>query len=312
MILPLVLAAIPCVYWDQGTEAAKRLEAAGVRRVCVPPQQAEAWRGLGFTAVPVGAAELADRARLPAPGIRARPERASATRSPWIDASGWRFQREPQGRFVYEVRGEAAPLAAAEAFAYGADTLLRIAPQDVEPVGRMLEFLSRLPGDELPEVADLAVVDDGSPLLAEVMNLLVRRNLLFRVVHKPSPAFPVNVELGTSEFPRAAAADPSAFAIRVRRRLTDERRSLRIFGSEGVIARLTADGPRARLHLLNYSGRELEGLRIRVRGSYSAGEALVAGHQPLPLEERSESEGATEFSLTVLTAYGVVDLSSAR
>jgi hypothetical protein len=31
-------------------------------------------------------------------------------------------------------------------------------------------------------LADIAVIDDGSPAISEVMNLVSRRNLLFRVV----------------------------------------------------------------------------------------------------------------------------------
>ena len=307
MILPLVLAALPCVYWDQGVEAAQASGAAAIPRLCVPAGEADAWRAAGLAAVPVDAADLRAREPLPAPGIRVRPERASATRSPWIEASGWRFRRRPGGRYVYDVTAEAAPLAAAEAFAYEASAVIRIGPGDVAAVAAMLEFLAALPPTELPDVADVAVVEDGSRLLGEVMNLLARRNLLFRVVAEPTADFDLNVKLGSADYPTATASDPSALALQVRRRLTDERRSLRIFGSESVIARLTAGGGRTRLHLLNYSGRELEGLRIRLRGSLGEGEARVAGLGPLALEERIEAESATEFSLKRLTAYGVVD-----
>ena len=43
------------------------------------------------------------------------------------------------------------------------------------------------------------------------------------------------------------AADPSAFALKIRRQLTDERRTLRVYGSEVVICRLTGErrGPAA-------------------------------------------------------------------
>jgi hypothetical protein len=312
VILPLVLAALPCVYWDQGVEAARESGAGAIPRLCVPAGESDAFRAAGLSAVPVDAADLAAREPLPAPGIRVRPERASATRSPWIDASGWRFRRRPEGRYVYDVPPEAAPLAAAEAFAHGADAVIRIGPGDPAAVAAMLEFLAALPAADLPEVADFAVVEDGSPLLGEVMNLLARRNLLFRVVPAPTAELDLNVKLGSADFPMPKAADPSALALQVRRRLTDERRSLRIFGTESVIARLTAGGGRTRLHLLNYSGRELEGLRIRLRGPLGEGEARVAGLGPQALEERIEVEGATEFSLDRLTAYGVVDFPPVR
>ena len=55
-----------------------------------------------------------------------------------------------------------AALAAAEAFAYGADVVLKIDPADLASVGAMLAFLETLPSADLPPVADFAVVDDGS------------------------------------------------------------------------------------------------------------------------------------------------------
>jgi hypothetical protein len=79
-----------------------------------------------------------------------------------------------------------------------------------------------------------------------------------------------------------------------------------------VIARLTSDASRLRLHLLNYGGREIEGLRIRLRGSHPEGEAHVAGVGRLGLEERAFVDGATEFTLPRLGPYGVVDMPAVR
>jgi hypothetical protein len=145
-----------------------------------------------------------------------------------------------------------------------------------------------------------------------VMNLLARRNLLFEVVQAPSPRFPITIRIGTPEYPREDAADPSAFAQKIRRQLTDERRALRVFGSEVVLCRLTGDAGRARLHLLNYGGREIEGLRIRVRGTYGDGEVYVAGAGRLALEDRVVSGGATEFTVPRIATYAVVDLQAVR
>jgi hypothetical protein len=141
-----------------------------------------------------------------------------------------------------------------------------------------------------------------------VMNLLARRNLLFEVVQAPSPRHRINVRIGTPEYPREEAADPSAFALKIRRQLTDEQRTLRVYGSEVVICRLTAASGGARLHLINYGGREIQGLRIRLRGIYGAGEARVAGAGALALQDRAVIGDATEFSLPRLTTYAVVDL----
>ena len=109
-------------------------------------------------------------------------------------------------------------------------------------------------------------------------------------------------------YPQAEAADPSAFAQKIRAQLTDEQRSLRIYGSEVVIARLTSDGKRARVHLINYGGRDIEGLRVRVRGGYSSGDAYVAGTGKAALQDQVVADGAIEFSLPKIGTYAVVDL----
>jgi hypothetical protein len=161
-------------------------------------------------------------------------------------------------------------------------------------------------------VADLGVVDDGSEAVGEVLKLLSRRNLLYRPVTSPSPQFKVNVKVGTPEFPAAEAADdPSEFALKIRRQVGDANRSLRLFGSEAVIARLTGDGRRARLHLLNYGGRDLEGLRVRVRGRYANVEAQVAGAGRVAVVDQADTGDATEFTLPRLPVYGVLDLTAA-
>lgn len=312
MSVLLLLLSLPGLYWPQGVESAPALRQAGIERLYVSPGAAEAWRGAGFTATPMGQAELGSLETLGAPGIAGRADRASATRSPWLTANGWRFLREGGRRYAYDLPAGKAALAAAEAFAYGADAVLKIDPADLDPLGRMLAFLSGLPAADLPSIADLGVVDDGTPLTGEVMNMLVRRNLLFRVVDAPAPQWRVNVRLGDKEYPKKEAADPSAFALKVRRELTDDQRSLRIFGSEVVIGRLTGDSARARLHLLNYGGPEIEGLRIRLRGAWAEGEAFVAGRGRLPLQDHLIADRATEFSLPVMGAYAVIDLAAAK
>ncbi len=308
----LLVVSLPCVYWTQGIETRATLEAAAIKRLCVAPERADSWRAAGFTVTPLSAAELASREALPSPGIAPRAGLASPTRSPWIVASGWRFTRHPGAKYVYDVPAGKAALAAAEAVAYGADAVLKIDPADVGILGGMLAFLEALPAVDLPTVSDVAIVDDGSSIAGEVMNLLARRNLLFQVVQAPSPRFPVNVRIGTPEYPREEAADPSGFALKIRGQLTDEQRTLRVYGSEVVICRLTADAGRARLHLVNYGGREIEGLRVRLRGIYGDGEAHVAGAGRLALQEQVVAAGATEFSVPRIATYAVIDLRTSR
>lgn len=306
-ILALV-AAVPCIYWTQGLESRATLESAGIKRLCVPADQGDEWRKAGFTVTSVTEADFAGREALPAPGTAPRPGLASPTRAPWIVASGWRFARSPAGKYSYVVPAGKASLALAEAFAYGADALLKIDPADVAAAGSLTTFIDSLPALDLPPVADFGVVDDGSPVTAEVMNLLARRNLLFEVEKAPASRFRINVAIGSAAYPREEAADPSAFAQKIRAQLTDEQRTLRIYGSEVVIARLTSDGKRARLHLINYGGREIDGLRVRVRGPYKSGDGYVAGTGKVALQDQVAADGAIEFSLPKFGAYAVVDL----
>ena len=304
----VLLASAPCVYWTQGIESRPALEAAAITRLCVPPDQVDTWRRAGFTVSPVTEAELAAREALPTPGVTARAGLASPTRSPWIVANGWRVMRAPATKYVYAVPAGKGALAAAEAFAYGADAVLKVDPADLGSVGTMMTFFDGLPAADLPPVADLAVVDDGSGITGEVMNLLARRNLLFQVVQTPLPRFRLNIVMGSAAYPREEAGDPSAFAQKIRGQLTDEQRTLRVYGSEVVICRVTGDGQRMRLHLLNYGGRDIEGLRIRVRGTYRGGDAYVAGGGRLPLADQVVADGATEFSLPRIATYAVIDL----
>jgi hypothetical protein len=309
-LLVLLGAALPCLYWTPGIDTAPALKRAGIERVCVPPADVEAWRKEGFTASATSPDDLIARPELQPPGVTMRPELVSATRAPWLNANGWRFLRAGGGAYLYTLpRGKAA-LAAAEAFAYGIDALLKIDPGDAEAAGRMLAFEHQLPDLDLPPVADFAVVDDKSVALGEILNLLVRRNLLFRVVQTPDASVPLNVALGTKEYTLKDATDPNAIALKVRRQLGDERRTLRLYGVETVIARLLGDDKRLRLHLLNYGGRVVDGLRIRVRGDYPEAAAFVEGQGRVTLEDRTRSEGATEFSLPSLGVYAVVDLAA--
>ena len=307
-IVLVLIAAVPCIYWTQGIDTRPTLESAGIKRLCVPPDQVETWRKAGFNVTAVNDSDFAAREALPVPGTTPRPGVASPTRAPWIVASGWRVMRTPTGKYSYTVPAGKGALALAEAAAYGADALVKIDPADVPSGGAMLTFLDSLPPLDLPAVADFGVVDDGSPITAEVMNLLTRRNLLFEIEKAPSTRYRINVAIGTTAYPAQDATDPSGFAQKIHAQLTDEQRSLRIYGSEVVIARLTSDGKRARVHLINYGGREIEGLRVRVSGTYTAGDAYVPGSGKVALQDQVVADGAIEFSLPKIGAYAVVDL----
>jgi len=302
---------VPAIYWARGIETAESLKQHGIGRIAVPPTQVAAWRNAGFKVVATSERELARREKLLTPRVAGRANVASATSRPWIDANGWRFIRNPAGKFYYDLTQNArnhVALAVAEAFAGKGDVVLKIDPADLDEVGKAIRFLRELPGENYPPIADIAVIDNGSPAMGEVMNLLTRRNLLFNIVRAPSPNFRVNIKLGTKEYPETDASDPSEFAQKIRRQLGDENRRLRIYGSETVIARYTGDHRGFRLHLLNYSGREIEGLRVKLlRASLDGGKAWAFGTGVFSVETPITKDGAVEFSIPRMGAYAVIE-----
>jgi hypothetical protein len=104
---------------------------------------------------------------------------ASATRSPWINANAWRFRRNPAAAYAYEDTGRKSALAIAEAYTYGVDAAVPVV-EDAARATAMLQFLKSLRPSGATPVADVSFVDDGSAQAGEVMNLLSRRNILFR------------------------------------------------------------------------------------------------------------------------------------
>ncbi len=300
----MVAAALPGLYWEQGPETAPQLKAAGVECIAVPMAKAEAWKRAGFCAT---AADLSSYEKLAQRGVEYRPDVASASRAPWVISNGWRLLRSGGKPVYYDAAEGRAPLCVAEAFAYGATALVRAVPAELSAAGAMLSFLKRMDAAGMEPRANIGFIDDGSPAAGEVMNLLIRRNLLFRIVPAPDPSLDLNVRLGTPEYPRGAAANPSEFAATIRRKVTDDKRLLRVYGSEVVVARLTADKSRARVQLLNYSGKTIEGLRVRVLGVYKS--ATISASEAVPdLSDFSAADGATEFSVPALGPYAIVDL----
>jgi hypothetical protein len=295
-----ILALLPGLYWTGGPESAPVLKRAGIEQFSAPPATLTVWKQAGFNVTPLSDEALRSRIKLTPPGIDRKVRVASATTAPWVTANGWQIRRNPGREFFYDLPAGTAPLAAAEAFTYGAHAVLKIDPGDLDALGKMLQFLRSLPDRDLPEVADFGFIDNGTDGAAEILNLLTRRNLLYRIVRAPDPALKLNVP--------ASDDDPHLFAAKVRERLTDDQRSLRVYGSEVVLARLTADARQARIHLLNYNRRPMEGLRLRVRGTFASGKAYTEDSTGSPADFTS-AEGFTEFSLPKIGTYAVVDLA---
>ncbi|MGH9159860.1 MAG: hypothetical protein ACRD2X_07725 [Vicinamibacteraceae bacterium] len=256
--------------------------------------------------------------QVPPPGVQFRPNVARATNVPWIDSNGWRFRRGLERASYRALPPGAAPLAAAEAFAYGVDAILDPDPADVEELGRMLRFLKAHARPRMPEMVNIAVVDDRSPAMGEILNMLTRRNLLYRVVTTPGPRVDLTVQLGTPGFPTEAAANPYEFAARVRSKLGDDRRLVRLYGTSTVIAHLTGDDARARLYLLAYGERnrrqrrgDPQAIRVRLLGRYQpVGFAAYGAADEARLTDLRHPGKTTEFWVPDFDVCAIVDLDA--
>jgi hypothetical protein len=312
-MLLLVAAALPALLWDEPPATVSQLTEAGITQVQVPAARYKEWQGV--TEVSVEAADLRNAVTLEAPSVEYHPDQASATSLPWLDSNGWQFLRNPPGQFIYTTRGTQAAIAAAEAFCFGGTALVRTDRSGLRPFAAMIDFLRKLGGNDAPAIADIGFVDDGTDTAAEVMNLMVRNNLLFRVVGSgpaPDSRLKLTVRLGSKEFPlEEAAKDPWMTAHEIRAHLTDERRSLRLYGSPVVVGRLTARADGVRVHLLNYAAaaRKVDGIRVRVLGNYPKHRLASADNPKAELIDYSAAADATEFTLPELKTYAVIDLS---
>ncbi|HVW86134.1 MAG TPA: hypothetical protein VHB50_15700 [Bryobacteraceae bacterium] len=239
---------------------------------------------------------------VPAPKVDYRANVARATSSPWVNANASRFTRNPEAKFCIDAPGKSSALAAAEAFAYDVAAFLRTGQDGAGPFEQMIAFLRGLPAADLPERANIGIIDDGTPQTGELMNLLTRRNLLYRPVKAPDSHLDLNVSRGEEP-------DPGKQAYAIRRKLGDDKRLLRIYGSEVVIGRLTGDASRARVHLLNYGGRPVSGLRVRVLGKYSKAAIHAFGIPDAKLADVAIQPDAAEFTLESLNEYAVIDLT---
>jgi hypothetical protein len=170
----------------------------------------------------------------------------------------------------------------------------------------------------MPALVNIGVVDDPSPLMPEILNLLTRRNLLFQVTSAPDKSVDLAVKIGSPEFPLEWASNPNDFAARVREKLGDDRRLVRLYGTGTVIARLTGDTERARLHLLNFASRRRQpagdqSIRVRVRGRYTPTQLAAFGAAPggAPTDLRHPDQ-STEFWVPDFSVIAVIDLQRAK
>lgn len=301
----LLLAVLPGLFWTQPPETADALRKAGITEIAVPANAA-AWANSGIKAVAI---EMAHVEKVTEPSVDYKIASAGATGAPWIHSNLWLFLRKPKQVYVCEsVKREAIPLALGEAYAAGVQAYFSVKPEDLDAFSATLSFLKSVDGPALHGRANIAVVDDGSDAVAEVMNLLSRRNLLFEPVNAPTTGYDETVQLGKAPYVGKVADDPYLTAGEARSRLGDARRLVRVYGSETTIARLEGDGGRMRLHLMHFGDYKVEGLRVRVRGAYKRVVLRAMGKAEQDVEDRVDEKDAVEFSVPVIENYVVVDL----
>lgn len=299
---------LPLLFWPQPPDSAPQLRKAGVHRIAVPQADAPQWAAIpGISIEPV---DITSCVKLPAPSLALRVDEASASRVPWLTSNGWRFLRRPNARYDYDAPGAAAPLAAAEAFAFAGNALIHVNPDALAPVASILKFLASLDSAPSTAIADIGYVDDGSPASAEVMNLMIRDNLLFAVAPAHAAGFKLLVHPGSDDYPKFVK-DADAVVHRIRAELGDPKRSVRLYGTSVVVARLTGEPGHLRLHLLNYGAAartRVQAFRVRVLGRYSTARLHALDNPDEKLLDYEALSDATEFTVPELKLYAAVDL----
>ncbi|MGH9614359.1 MAG: hypothetical protein ACRD4P_14895 [Bryobacteraceae bacterium] len=302
----LVALLLPSIFWTEGPKTAPTLRDAHIQRILAPASVTAQWKGVA--GISVESADLTGTVKLPVPRVDYRINAASASQEPWIYSNGWHLMRQPSARFYYDVPGAAAALAAAEAFAYGVNAVIHTDSAGLMPLGEMLAFLAPLDRPQGPVLANIGFIDDGSPQSGELMNLLIRRNLLIRIVPQPDPQLNLTVRFGAGGYSKAEAADPNKLEHKIRADLTDSKRLLRIYGTSVVIGRLTGTPDRVRVHLLNYAARPVIGMRVRVLGEYHHHAMAASGISSASPIDYEIVRGGTEFTIDKLNTYAVIDL----
>ena len=303
MIL-VFLTLVPSLLWDEGPATATALEKAGIREIATT-RDASVWAGTKVRATPVDAGKLV---KADPPGVDYQLSEGGATAAPWVNSNLWRQLREPGKAYLYEVHGPAVALAAVEAYASGAPSYFRLKQDDLAAFGAALRFLQEIDGPPLPPRANFGLVDDGSAEMEEVMNLLLRRNLLFQPVRSADDWKGTVVRLGSSEYPKDLASEPYKFAAVVRGRVGDDRRLVRIYGSDTTIVRMYGTEQHARIHLIQYGRNAVRGMRVRALGRYPRVLVAALGQRVTVPEDITMDDSATEFTIPEFRTYAVVDL----
>lgn len=299
-------AVIPTLLWDEGPQTAQALEKAGIHEIATTAD-AGAWAGTHVRATGIDASKLE---KLDPPGVDYQLGRGGATAAPWINSSIWRMLKEHGKSFLFEVSAAAVPLAVAEAQAAATPAYFKVKPEDLAAFAAASRFARETEGPALPPRANIGLVDDGSSEMDEIMNLLVRRNLLFQPIRDGAEWKGTVVRVGAGDFKKELAAEPYEFAAVVRSRIGDDKRLVRLYGTETTVARLFGDERHARLHLVQYGRNPVVGMRVRVLGRYPRVLIAALGSRMVVPEDVVVDASATEFTIPELRTYAVVDLDN--
>ncbi len=251
--------------------------------------------------------DTAGYTKVPPPGVRFRMNMATATRAPWIDSNIWRYRRKPKDNFLCDVKDKSVVVAMAEAFSQGAHVDLQISPGQKADFDAMTAFLKTIPDGPRKPWANITVTEDGSPLAGEALLLLTRRNMFYRVGPK---------DAGSALHLNFTAKSGNVYeqVLEARDKLGDEKRPVRIFGSEQTIADVMREGNKVRVFLINYGTRPVETLRVRVEGNYTPQQvkAYVFNGANAKLSEFERDGAFTEFTLEAFPSFAVLDLTDSR
>lgn len=272
----------------------------GISCVATTREYAPVWRPL---APCVEEWDPAKVQKLPSPMVRYRYNVASASSAPWLDSNGWRYMRAagPMAQaplLVKSAKGKGA-LAASEALTYRAKVAIQAEPAEWAAIAAIAQWGEANLAKEAKPSANFTFVDDGSAMAGENLNLLQRRNLQFQVAAK-APAG------GMVVLPKEG--DPAEYAYNVRQKVGDEKRLLRIYGSEVVLGRMYhLPNGGAELHLLNYSERTIEGVRFRAIGKFKSISVLYP--QSAKAVDQLADGTAAEATIEKMPTYVVLRLN---
>ncbi len=183
MICFVLAVLIPGLYREQVPEKVDAIKRAGITRVYSPAAHVGAWKAAGI--------DTLDSTALAQFTVRSCSDGENGSHGCVSDSHSM-HQREwlaVPARLETRVLQESA----SRVSRYGRGGIIRVrrrpvlqpSAKDLDDLLEMVAFLGNVQGEPMPAMANLGVLDDGSPLLGEVMNLLSRRNLLYRVVPKP-------------------------------------------------------------------------------------------------------------------------------